>query len=66
MMYKIRRNANLVKLPTEFTAKNWEYAVKKVQNALAENRDFLLYALGKKMSIKAVAEDMLVEIGKEI
>lgn len=65
MLYQIRRNGNLVKMPEQFTAKNWESAVNKVTLALYGNINFLKMARSKKLNIEAIASDMLIEIGKE-
>lgn len=65
MLYQIRRNAHLVNMPKQFTAKNWEYAVTKLTIALCGNANFLKMAREKKLDIEAIASDMLVEIGKE-
>lgn len=65
MLYQIRRNGNLVKMPEQFTAKNWESAVNKVAKALCGNINFLKMARSKNLNVEAIASDMLVEIGKE-
>lgn len=65
MTYKITRNAHLVDMPEQFTAKNWDSAVKKVTTALQSNTTVFKYAREKKLNLSAVASDMLVEIGKD-
>lgn len=65
MTYKITRNMHLVNMPEQFTAKNWESAVKKVTKALQDNVTLFKYAREKKLNLSAVASDMLVEIGKD-
>lgn len=65
MTYEIIRNANLVKMPKQFTAKNWESAVTKVTRALQKNPDFLKYTREKKLNIFNIAGEMLAEFGKD-
>ena len=65
MTYKIVRNSHLVDLPEEFTARNWEGATKKVIASLQENKELVKYVREHKLSLDALAFDMLVEIGKD-
>lgn len=65
MLYQIRRNENLVNMPKQFTAKNWESAVIKLTTALYGNANLLKLARSKNLNLEAIARDMLVEIGKE-
>jgi predicted secreted acid phosphatase len=65
MTYKITRNLNLVDMPEQFTAKNWDSAVTKVTRSLQGNPTFLKYAREKKLNISNIASEMLVELGKD-
>lgn len=65
MTYRITRNANLVEMPEQFTAKNWDSAVTKVTRSLQNNPIFLKYAREKKLNISNIANEMLVELGKD-
>lgn len=65
MLYQIRRNENLVNMPKQFTAKNWECAVIKLTTALHGNANLLKLARSKNLNLEAIARDMLIEIGKE-
>lgn len=65
MTYKITRNLNLVDMPEQFTAKNWDSAVTKVTRSLQNNSTFLKYAREKKLNISNIANEMLVELGKD-
>jgi predicted secreted acid phosphatase len=52
-------------MPEQFTAKNWDSAVKKVTRSLQGNPTFLKYAREKKLNISNIANEMLVELGKD-
>jgi len=65
MTYKITRNLNLVDMPEQFTAKNWDSAVTKVTRSLQNNPNFFKYAREKKLNISNIANEMLVELGKD-
>jgi hypothetical protein len=65
MTYKITRNLNLVDMPEQFTAKNWDSAVTKVTRSLQNNSTFLKYAREKKLNISNIANEMIVELGKD-
>lgn len=65
MTYKITRNLNLVDMPEQFTAKNWDSAVTKATRSLQNNPTFLKYAREKKLNISNIANEMLVELGKD-
>jgi hypothetical protein len=52
-------------MPEQFTAKNWDSAVTKVTRSLQNNPTFLKYAREKKLNISNIANEMLVELGKD-
>ena len=66
MTYQIRRNFELTKgIEQTFTAKNFSSAVNKVTDALKSNATLALWAFANKKNLSAIAEDMVVELGKE-
>lgn len=65
MNYRITRNRNLVDLPEEFSAKNWDSALNKVMKGLQANSDVTRYAKKCNLSLEKIAWDMIVEIGKD-
>ena len=65
MTYKIVRNHNLVNLPEEFTARDWQSAMNKVIKSLQENTELMKYAKKHSILLNNIAWDMLVEVGKD-